>query len=127
MLDAANVQRIALSLPEVTATPVSDRLSFAVCGKAIAWTYLERVKPKAPRQPRLDVLAVRCAMARKELLIEMVPDTYFDDDHYRGFPAVLVRLATIDETDLGDLLREAWMIQAPKRLVRLGKGETGSR
>jgi hypothetical protein len=116
MLDAPNVRRIALALPQVTQGPESDRLSFSVGGKGIAWTYLARAQPKAPRQPRLDVLAVRCPIEKKEMLIEAVPDIYFDDDHYRGYPAVLVRLAAIDEADLAALLRDAWAIQAPKRL-----------
>lgn len=116
MLDAPNVRRIALALPQVTQGPESDRLNFSVGGKGIAWTYLVRAQPKAPRQPRLDVLAVRCPIEKKEMLIEAVPDIYFDDDHYRGYPAVLVRLAAIDEADLAALLRDAWAIQAPKRL-----------
>jgi hypothetical protein len=116
MVDAATVRRLALSLPEVSAGPEPDRLSFAVAGKPIAWTFLERLRPKAPRQPRLDILAVRCAIERKEMLIEAAPDTYFDDDHYSGYPAVLVRLAAIAEADLEALLRGAWTIQAPARL-----------
>ena len=116
MVEAADVRRIALNLPEVSAGPEPDRLSFALAGKPIAWTFLERVRPKAPRQPRLDILAVRCAIERKEMLIEAAPDTYFDDDHYRGYPAVLVRLAAIAEADLQALLRQAWAIQAPARL-----------
>jgi len=116
MVEAADVRRIILNLPEVSAGPESDRLSFAVAGKPIAWTFLERLQPKAPRQPRLDILVVRCAIERKEMLIEAAPDTYFDDDHYRGYPAVLVRLAAIAEADLEALLRQAWSIQAPARL-----------
>jgi hypothetical protein len=116
MVDAATVRRLALSLPEVNAGPEPDRLSFAAAGKPIAWTFLERLRPKAPRQPRLDILAVRCTIERKEMLIEAAPDTYFDDDHYSGYPAVLVRLAAIAEADLEALLRQAWTIQAPARL-----------
>ena len=118
MVDAATVRRLALSLPEVSADPDPDRLNFAVAGKPIAWTFLERLQPKAPRQPRLDILVVRCAIERKEMLIEAAPDTYFDDDHYRGYPAVLVRLPAIAQADLEALLRQAWSIQAQARLRR---------
>jgi hypothetical protein len=50
------------------------------------------------------------------MLIEAAADTYFDDDHYRGYPAVLVRLAMIAEADLEALMSQAWTIQAPARL-----------
>jgi hypothetical protein len=116
MLDATDVRRIALALPQVTEAPAADRLAFSVAAKPIAWTYLERLQPKAPRRPRLDVLAVRCPIEKKELLIEAAPEIYFDDDHYRGYPAVLVRLTAVDEAERGALLGDAWSIQAPKRL-----------
>ncbi len=126
MLDATDVRRIALALPQVIEAPEADRLSFSVGSKGIAWTYLERTQPKAPRRPRPDVLAVRCPIEKKELLIEAVPEVYFDDDHYRGYPAVLVRLAAVDEAELAALLREAWSIQAPKRLRKAyGDGPNG--
>ena len=66
------------------------------------------------------VLAVRCPIERKEFLIEAAPDIYFDDDHYRGYPAVLVRLEAIGETELAALLADACAMQAakPKRRKR---------
>jgi hypothetical protein len=64
------------------------------------------------------VLAVRCRPERKELLLEAAPEIYFDDDHYRGYPAVLVRLD-------GDRARPNWRPASrrlaprrPKSLVR---------
>ena len=67
-------------------------------------------------ESQLEVLAVRCPIEKKEMLVEAAPERFFDDDHYRGFPAVLVRLPRIDEYELGALLREAWRLQAPKTL-----------
>jgi hypothetical protein len=119
MLDATDVRRIALALPQVTEAPEADRLAFSVASKPIAWTYLERPQPKAPRRPRLDVLAVRCPIDKKELLVEAAPQIYFDDDHYRGYPAVLVRLPAIEEAEFAALLRDAWSIQAPKKLRKV--------
>ena len=48
------------------------------------------------------------------MLIEAAPDIYFDDDYYRRFPAVLVRLANIDRAELAAMLARARDIQAPK-------------
>jgi len=115
-VDLATLRRLALGLPQVDDRSKEDRLAFEVAGKGLAWTYLVRAAPKKPRLPQIGVLAVRCEMARKELLIEAAPDRFFDDDHYRGFPAVLVRLDQIDADELAGLLRDAWRIQAPKRM-----------
>jgi len=115
-VDIATLRRLALALPQVDDRSGEDRLAFEVVGKGIAWTYLVRAAPKKPRLPQIGVLAVRCEMARKELLIEAAPDRFFDDDHYRGFPAVLVRLDQVDADELAGLLRDAWRIQAPKTM-----------
>jgi hypothetical protein len=42
----------------------------------------------------------------------------FTEDHYRGFPAVLVRLDKIPEKELRALLTAAWRCQAPRALVK---------
>lgn len=122
MIDIAAVRRLALALPEAADDCRPDRLAFSVGGKGFAWTYLVRDRPKAPRRPRLDVLAVRCALERKEMLIAAAPERFFDDDHYRGYPAVLVRLAAIDEAALAGLLDAAWRLAAPRAVVKRRDG-----
>lgn len=122
MVDAAAVRRLAGALPEVEDNSNEVRLAFAVAGKGFAWSFNERVHPKKPRIPRLNILAVRCAFETKEMLIAAAPDRFFDDDHYRGFPAVLVRLDAIDEDELAGLLRGGWRAQAPKTLVKRVEG-----
>ncbi|THD57595.1 MmcQ/YjbR family DNA-binding protein [Phenylobacterium sp.] len=118
MVDDAAVRRLALALPEVEDRSEGDRVAFEVRGgKGIAWTYLVRAAPKKPRVPQPDVLAVRCALERKEMLVAAAPDRFFDDDHYRGFPAVLVRLPQVDEVELAALLRAAWRLSAPRALL----------
>ncbi|MDB5483067.1 MAG: hypothetical protein JWO83_4120 [Caulobacteraceae bacterium] len=51
------------------------------------------------------MLAVRCDLETKEMLIAAAPERFFDDDHYRGYPAVLVRLHAIDVDEFGPLSR----------------------
>jgi hypothetical protein len=116
MVDRATVHRLAVQLPETVDGSDERRLAYSVGGKGFAWSWNERVHPKKPRVPRLDVLAVRCPLERKEMLVEAAPEIYFDEEHYRGFPAVLVRLANIEEAELAALLGDAWRLQAPKRL-----------
>ena len=112
MIDPEQVRHIALALEGTVDESKPDRLSFSKAGqtKGYAWTWLERVHPKKPRVPRLEVLAVRCPLGRKEILLEVAPDLYFDDDHYRGYPAILVRLDVIPEDELVALLKDAWRL-----------------
>jgi hypothetical protein len=117
MVDVEQVRRLAMALPEAKDESAPGRLTFSIGGKGFAWTYLAREAAKAPRVARIDVLAVRCPIERKEMLIEAAPGVFFDDDHYRGYPAVLVRLAAVGEDELASLLESAWRLQAPKRLA----------
>ena len=114
MLDHETVRRIAAALPGAADKTEGERLVFRAGGDLLAWSALQRLRPKAPRVPNPRVLAVRCPMERKELLIEAAPDIYFDDDHYRGWPAVLVRLDAIGEDELAALLAGACAEQAAK-------------
>lgn len=118
MVDAVTLRRLALALPEIVDAGSEARFAFEVGGKGVAWSFLERLRPKAPRVPRLDILAVRCALARKEMLIEAAPDRFFEDDHYRGYPAVLVRLDIIEADELEGLLADAWKLVASKTLAK---------
>ena len=44
----------------------------------------------------------------RDVLTEMDPRAFFFTDHYRGYPAVLVRLAEIPGPLLADIATEAW-------------------
>jgi hypothetical protein len=69
--------------------------------------------------PQGDILGVRVAdEGVKFALIADEPELYFTTPHFDGYPAVLVRLAAIDERGLRELIVEAWLTQAPKRLVQ---------
>jgi hypothetical protein len=118
MVDNFTVRRLALALPEVEVGDSEDSLTFSVRGKGLAWPYLARATPKGRREAVPGVLAVRCLIESKELLIEAAPGIYFDDDHYHGYPAVLVRLAAIEAAELERLLAQAWRRVAPKALVK---------
>ena len=101
-----DVRRLVATLAEADDVSEEGRLEFQVGGKGFAWTWLVREAPRRPRAPRLDVLAVRCPIERKEMLIEAAPAIYFDEPHYRGYPAILVRLQEIEEAELTELLRQ---------------------
>ncbi|MES1199596.1 MAG: MmcQ/YjbR family DNA-binding protein [Pseudomonadota bacterium] len=113
-VSAAQLRRMASAIEGAVDETVPDRIVFSIGGRGFAWTYYGRVAPKTPRVAFMEVIAVSCPLDRKELLIEAAPEIYFDDDHYRNYPAVLVRLKTISAKELKALLQSARDVQAQK-------------
>jgi hypothetical protein len=116
MSNADDVRRIALSLPG--ATQVEGELRFAVGGKNFAWVWRERIAGRRGRVPQPEVFAVRVAdEEEKQVLIASDPEKFFTDPHYNCYPAVLIRLAAIENDELAELVTDAWRIRAPRRLL----------
>lgn len=116
-----DVRAIAEQLPEVTegsGTPTADWL---VRGKRFAWERpLRRADLEAlgDAAPTGDILAASVPdLGAKEALIADEPEVYFTTPHFDGYPAVLVRLERIGVPELKELLVEAWLARAPKRLA----------
>ena len=119
MATQADVRRIALSLPGTV--EASDRFAFSVANKGklkgFVWVWMERVVPKKPRVPQPKVIAVRVAsLADKDFVLGLDSEKFFTEPHYKGFPAVLVRLPAVSVIELRPLITEAWRSQAPKDL-----------
>jgi hypothetical protein len=98
--------------------------------KLIAWERPLRLSDREAltalgiEPPEGDILAVRVAdEGVKFALIADEPDVYFTTPHFDGYPAVLIRLAEIDVLGLREVVVEAWLTQAPKRLVQEFLGE----
>jgi hypothetical protein len=69
--------------------------------------------------PEGDIIGVRVSdEGIKFALIADEPGVYFTTPHFDGYPAVLVRLAEIAARDLEELITEAWLTQAPRKLVQ---------
>ncbi len=69
--------------------------------------------------PEGDILGIRVSdEGVKYALVTDQPRVYFTTPHFDGYPAVLVKLAEIDVRDLEQLLTEAWLTQAPRKLVQ---------
>ncbi len=114
MVDSAKTRSLAMALPGAVDESSPERLIFSVGARGFAWSFMQRDTPKQKRWPNVAVLAVSCPLEHKELLIEAAPDVFFDDPHYRGYPAVLVRLPVIDEAELASLLHSAHAMQLAK-------------
>ena len=57
----------------------------------------------------------------KELMLSDSRGVYFTTPHFDGYPALLVRildLARLDREELHDLVAEAWLTRAQKRLAK---------
>lgn len=118
-----DVRRIAMALPEVTERPSYDqRPAWRVKDKAFAWDRplrkgdLAALGPNAPDGP---VLAASVPdLGAKEALLADDPAVYFTTPHFDGYSAILVRLTEIAPDELTELLTEAWLSRAPKRLAK---------
>lgn len=116
MASREDVRRIALSLPEARQDP--GGFQFTVDGNGFAWSWMERVDPKRARVANPDLIAVRVAnQLEKESLLALDPVVFFTEPHYNGYPAVLVRLPSIDLDLLTDVLTAAWRSRAPRSLL----------
>src|SRR3984893_10019022 len=80
---------------------------------------MERVTPKKSRVPNHSVIAARVPdLPEKDRLLAADPVKFFTEPHYKGFPAILVRLGAVSVSDLKTLLTAAWRSQAPVDLTR---------
>lgn len=95
----------ALELAEVELSTSYGDPAFKVRNKAMA----------VVKEPEL--LYLPCPLEQKDLLLEIAPEIYFQTDHYKGWPGLLVRLDVIDDEELGLRLEDAWRYRAPKRLA----------
>ncbi len=126
----ATWDNVASIVGELQLTEERSPHEWRVGKKLIAW---ERPLRKSDREalaalgiepPEGDILGVRVAdEGIKFALIADEPDVYFTTPHFDGYPAVLVKLVEIDELGLRELIVEAWLTQAPKRLVQEFLGE----
>ncbi|MDQ3443850.1 MAG: hypothetical protein M3490_09610 [Chloroflexota bacterium] len=107
MVDKHDVRRLALAFDGVVENG-EDSFEFRREGRGMVWPYPERVHPKRARVLRYDQFVMRVADAGdKETLLVGEPNVFFITDHYLGYGTVIVRLDSIDEVRLGELLREA--------------------
>jgi hypothetical protein len=117
-----DVRRLALALPQtVEGSGREGMLSWSVKDKTFAWERplrrgdLEALGDAAPQGP---VLAARVPdLGAKEALVADDGGVYFTTPHFNGYPAILVRLDRIAVPELEELLVEAWLARAPRRLA----------
>ncbi len=117
-----DVARIVGELPLTSEQSPRD---WRVGKKLLAWerplrlSDREALAASGSEPPEGDILGVRVSdEGVKFALVADEPRIYFTTPHFNGYPAVLVKLAEIDVRGLEELITEAWLTQAPKKLVQ---------
>jgi len=121
----ADLDALALALPQATKELSDDgRPAYKVHGKLFC-CHRGRRRDAIDSQSgeRLDdVLMFRVAdLGVKELLLADDRGVFFTTPHFDGYSAVLLRipnLARLDQEELGDLVIEAWLTRAQKRVAK---------
>jgi hypothetical protein len=117
-----DVRRIALALPETSERLSRNLRQWQVKDKAFVWERplrradLEALGDDAPDGPILGARVEH--LVAKEALLADDPAVYFTTPHFDGYPAILVRLDRIGREDLQEVIVEAWLARAPKRLAK---------
>jgi hypothetical protein len=121
----AVLDELALSLPQTRKEASDDgRPSYLVHGKLFCCHRGRRRDALDPDTgERLDdVLMFRVAdLGVKDLLLADDRGLFFTTPHFDGYPAVLMRipdLARIDRQELYDMVAEAWLTRAQKRVAK---------
>ena len=91
-------------------TGVTEGVSYGTPSLRVRGRFLARLKDD-------ETLVLRCPEEEKEVLLAAEPEFYFQTDHYIGYPALLIRLAIIDDQRLAARLESAWAHQAGQRAV----------
>jgi hypothetical protein len=117
-----DVRRLALALPETSEAISREQRHWRVKDKSFVWERplrrkdIEALGDAAPDGPILGVRVEH--LGAKEALLGDDPSVYFTTPHFDGYAAVLVRLDRIGVEELGEVITEAWLSRAPKRLAR---------
>src|SRR5438067_5932086 len=120
----ADLDALALALPQVTKELSDDaRPAYKVHGKLFCCHRGRRPDAVDEHGERLDdVLMFRVEdLDVKELLLSDARGIYFTTPHFDGYPAVLVRildLKKLERDELRDLVAEAWLTRAQKRVAK---------
>jgi hypothetical protein len=127
-----DLDELALALPQATKGTSDDgRPSYSVHGKTFCWHRSPRPDAVDPETgERLDdVLVFNVAdLGEKEIMVADERGVFFTTPHWNGYRAVLMRirdLERLDREELRDLVAEAWLTRAQKRVAKAWLAEQG--
>ena len=121
----ADLDELALSLPQATKEVSDDgRPTYLVHGKMFCFHRGPRADAVDPETgERLeDVFVFRVPdLDVKEILLADPRGLFFTTPHWNGYPAVLMRIPNLEHLDreeLRDLVIDAWLTRAQKRVAK---------
>ncbi|MEU0278686.1 MmcQ/YjbR family DNA-binding protein [Streptomyces sp. NPDC088147] len=107
VIDAEEVRRIALSLPQTVEKEAWSMPTFRVAGKMFVTVPDDQTS-----------FAVRCPRYERTELIAAEPEKFWVPPHEASSAWVRVRLSALEDLDeLRDILVDSWKQAAPDRLV----------
>jgi len=117
-----DVQRLALGMPEATERVSRDMRQWCVKDKLFVWERplrkpdLAALDDAAPEGPILGARVEH--LGAKEALLANDEGVFFTTPHFEGYPAILLKLEQTPLDLLEEVVVEAWLARAPKRLAQ---------
>jgi len=111
----STVCKLALRLPGVTEGTSYGTPALHVCKR-----FLARLKEDG------ETMAIKIGFPEREVLLELDPNAFYLTDHYRPYPAILVRLNKVPSRLVAQVLEQAWRFQAPRHLSRPNRRSSSS-
>ena len=109
-----DIRRIALKFHAV-----EERTSYGTPAFFVGNKMLVRFKEDGAN------VVFRMSLDEKAFLMEADPATFYETDHYKGWPAVLARLDQLDETTVHRLIERQWRVSATRKVLREAEAKTG--
>ena len=101
------VRKLGLTLPGI-----EEGTSYGTMALKVRKKLLCRMKEDG------ETLVLKCSgLDEKEFLMQTEPEIFFETDHYKGWPLVLVRLGELQDKHLLQLIEGAWRREAGPKLV----------
>jgi hypothetical protein len=132
MATMADLDELALALPQTTKEVTDDGRPKYLANRKLFCLHQSRrpdaVDPESGER-LADVVMFRVAdLDVKDLILADDRGIFFTTPHFNGYPAVLVRipdLERLERDELEDLVVEAWLTRAHKRVAKAWLAEHG--
>ena len=104
----AQLKKIALAFPEAHEKPSYGQPAFFIAKK-----FFTRLRAQDN-----SLVMIVDGMDSRDMMLELDPKTYHITDHYKDYPAVLVRMERVTAEEVRIMLERRWRRIAPKKLVK---------
>ena len=104
----SDLRALILTFPETEIGTTHGRPSFKAAGR-----FFTRIRAEDD-----SVVVYVDSLDHRDMLMEAEPVTFHITDHYRNYPIVLARLASVDPVWLRKTLEKRWLKIVPKSVSR---------